>query len=67
MVKGKGRGQVKGKMAPVSHLKLRTDAGTLQPEVVALEDPMVKGGGGARNLEAFLKCLYHLRQLEARP
>ena len=44
-VKVKGRGQVKGKMTPVSHLRLRTDAGTLQPEVVVLLDPMVKGGG----------------------
>jgi len=45
MVKVKGRGQVKGKMTPVSHLKPRTDAGTLQPEVVVLLGPMVKGGG----------------------
>jgi len=45
MVKVKGRGRVKGKMTPVSHLKLRTVAGTLQPEVVELEGPMVKGGG----------------------
>jgi len=45
MVKVKGRGRVKGKMTPISHLKLRTDAGTLKPEVVVLSGPMVKGGG----------------------
>jgi len=45
MVKVKGRGQFKGKMTPVSHLRLRTVAGTLQPEVVGVEEPMVKGGG----------------------
>ena len=44
-VKVKGRGQVKGKMAPVSHLRLRTVAGALQPDVVVVEEPMVKGGG----------------------
>ena len=31
-------------MTPISHLKLRTVAGTLQPDVVVLEEPMVKGG-----------------------
>ena len=45
MVKVKGRGQFKGKMTPVSHLKLRTVAETLQPDVVGVEEPMVKGGG----------------------
>ena len=44
-VKVKGRGRVKGKMTPCSHLKLCTGAGTLQPEVVVLSGPMVKGGG----------------------
>jgi len=44
-VKDKGRGQVKGKMTPVSHLRLCTVARTLQPEVVGVEEPMVKGGG----------------------
>jgi len=45
MVKVKGKGRVKGKMTPVSHLRPCTDASTLQPEVVVLEGPMVKGGG----------------------
>ena len=45
MVKVKGRGRVKGKMTPCSHLKLRTVAGTFQPDVVGVEEPMVKGGG----------------------
>jgi len=45
MVKVKGKGQGKGPITPVSHLRLRTDAGTLQPEVVVLSGPMVKGGG----------------------
>jgi len=45
IVKVKGRGQVKGKMTTVSHLKLRTVASTLQPDVVGVEEPMVKGGG----------------------
>ena len=45
MVKVKGRGRVKGKMTPVSHLRLRTVAKTLLPDVVVLEEPMVKGGG----------------------
>ena len=45
-VKVKGRGRVKGKMTPCSHLRLRTVAGTLQPDVVGVEEPMVKGGGG---------------------
>jgi len=44
MVKVKGRGQVKGKMTPCSHLKLCTVAGILQPDVVVLSGPMVKGG-----------------------
>jgi len=44
-VKVKGRGQVKGKMTPVSHLKPCLVASTLQPEVVVVEEPMVKGGG----------------------
>ena len=43
--KVKGKGQGKGPSTPCSHLKPRTDAGTLQPEVVVLEGPMVKGGG----------------------
>ena len=45
MVKVKGRGQFKGKMTPVSHLRPCTVASTFQPEVVGVEEPMVKGGG----------------------
>ena len=45
MVKVKGKAQVKGEMTPVSHLRLRIVAGTLQPEVAGVEEPMVKGGG----------------------
>jgi len=45
MVKVKRKGQVKGKMTPVSHLRLRTVSRTLQPDVVGVEEPMVKGGG----------------------
>ena len=44
-VKVKGRGQFKGKMTPVSHLKPCTVVSTLQPDVVGVEEPMVKGGG----------------------
>jgi len=44
-VKVKGKGQFKGKMTPVSHLRPCTVASTLQPEVVGVEEPMVKGGG----------------------
>ena len=43
--KVKGRGQVKGKMTPVSHLRPCTVADSLQPEVVGVGEPMVKGGG----------------------
>ena len=45
MVKVKGRGQFKGKMTLVSHLRPCAVAGTLKPEVVVVEEPMVKGGG----------------------
>ena len=44
MVKVKGKGQFKGKMTPVSHLKPCTVVSTLQPDVVGVEEPMVKGG-----------------------
>ena len=44
-VKVKGKDRVKGKMTPVSHLKLCTVARTFQPDVVGVEEPMVKGGG----------------------
>ena len=44
-VKVKGKGRVKGKMTPASHLRLCTVAGTFQPDVVGVEEPMVKGGG----------------------
>ena len=44
-VKFKGRGRVKGEMTPVSHFKPCLVAGTLQPEVVGVGEPMVKGGG----------------------
>ena len=44
-VKVKGRGQFKGEMTPVSHLRPCIVARTFQPEVVGVEEPMVKGGG----------------------
>ena len=44
-VKVKGRGQVKGKMTPCSHLRPCIVVGTLQPEIVGVEEPMVKSGG----------------------
>ena len=44
-IKVKGKGQGKGPSTPCSHLRLRTVADTLQPDVVGVEEPMVKGGG----------------------
>jgi len=45
MVKVKGEVQGKGPSTPCSHLRPCTVAGTLQPEIVGVEEPMVKGGG----------------------